>query len=313
MQKLKLYIVNLIKANPINIVILAFAIWLIVVLYFGCGSSKPNVTTVIQPTTPSSATITSIQNPTNEQWNQLQLQAQNAQLLGELKQLKSSINSITQSIGQLNVSGSGQFVMVPGPQGPAGQSVVVGQTSTLYNYKDFRLDFTGDIATKEAKYTLTQKFEVDHIIGKQPDGKPTSLLKMFELKPDGTKIPLEATTKTTIINTLQLPSWHFSPTIQVGYGSDWVVTVPSVNSKGALISVQLLKRGITSAAEDSTIGLLSPAIMVQTNKSVGYGVVPIGLNIGKVIPHQPFKDIWVNPYLMFTPTLRAGIGVSASF
>jgi hypothetical protein len=298
------------------------AVWVALTLV-GCPKEPVKPVVVTPPPTPNSATVTHITNPTTEQWAALMAQVGNAQLLAEVKQLKSTVQSMTQALATLQVQGGGQFVPVPGPQGPQGPQGLPGSPQvspvvpvpTIYKFTDWRLAFTGDIATQTAEYTLTQRFEVNHMVGRQANGTPTSLFTMFELGPGATKTKVPAVITTTVVDEVKA-RWRLSPTVQVGWGIGAAAEVPATYAQGVLGSVQLWKRGVTAAAEDSTLALMAPAVMVSAGKAVTVGVIPVGLNLGARIPHQPFKDIWANPFVGWdvkAGKVKVGFGISASF
>lgn len=283
---------------------------------------KPPTTVVTPPSSPHAATTTVITDPDRTERRLLELQAQNAQLLDELKRAHAAIASITHAVGELKLTMQGPFTPVPGPTGPQGQPGQPGADwrltsavdATTYRYTDWRLTFTGDTKTQQASYDLRQRFEVTHVTGRGKDGAPVSLLSMFEVAPNGAKTEVQATVSTTVVDQA-LIKWRVSPTIQagLGYGMSAAWPLPKGAAVG-MVSLQLLKRGRSAAAEDSTMAALSPVITVS-NGAASVGLVPVAVNLGR-LPHQPFRDLWLSPYAAWnlkTQKVQIGLGVLASF
>jgi len=317
-------------AGALVIGLVLVALWLIG-WWLAPPTPKPGDTTTHPPKTPNSATVEHIVNPTDLQRQLLEAQAREAQLWEELKTLRSSLDAMTKAVATLRSSGTGKFVPVPGPAGPAGEpgqpgapgepgkfGAAVTPLPTRYAFTDWRLSFVGDTATQQASYTLAQRFEITHITGRQRDGTPTSLMRMVEIGPAETRTPVPMLAKTVVIDETR-NHWFWAPTIQAGYAMSWPMSTSTLRpsgtrAHGALVSVQLWRRGLTKAAEDCSLAIASPVVFLsQDVKAIG--LAPIGVNLGR-LKHQPFKDIWVSPFVVFDPRVslfRVGAGVSASF
>jgi hypothetical protein len=218
-------------------------------------------------------------------------------LLALNKQLGAQVELLTETLGTLTAKGSGPVTVTPPPADkPKGD--------TTYAFKDFRLDFNllshpTNPPTYDANYNLHQKFEIESTFGRQKDGTPMTISKLFEVGPGDKKTEIP-TTSTAVHADLTVPAWRTGLSIQGGLyvgrsAIDFQSTATGVTSKGGLVGVQWLKKGKTFAAEDSTLSLLTP-VAAFNGSTIDIGLFPGSINLGQ-IPHQPLKDLWLSPYI----------------
>jgi len=215
-----------------------------------------------------------------------------ARLLAENKKLKAKVTELTESYASLKSQGVGKVDWVLTNTVPEGLRPAV-PTERVTRFKDWRLDFVSD--GQNAKYTLTQKFEILTSSGHGKDGKPFSRVKLFEVGPGNTRTPATDVKTTVVVVDETQSRWFFSPSIQIGIGISADVYKSDTRTPGAIVGVQWLKRGRTKSAEDSTWSVLTP-VVVLTDKQREIGILPFSFNTGR-IPYNPFRDLWVSPYL----------------
>ena len=221
-----------------------------------------------------------------------------AELLDRNKKLQVEVMTLSHTIAELSQSGgthAGGVVTPPTPENPT------------YTYKDFQL--TAVYHDVSFDYTLHQTFEVLSTTGRDKDGKPVGLTNVFQIGPNGERIPIPAKT-VVVFADRAAKRWMASPRIQAGLGvtSGFASSRlgPSVDKVG-FVALQWLKRGKSSAAEDVSFAVLSPAVFVGKERHVG--VLPFSFNLG-TLPRQPFVNVWVSPFVSRT---RSGAVVSATF
>lgn len=235
-------------------------------------------------------------------------------LMEENKRLKLQVQQLSETIAKHESSGKGVVAQVPPstvpePLRPATQP----STPSVTEFKDWRLHFVTD--GKEANYTLSQKFEVISTTGRGKDGKPISLVQMFEIGPGDTRTVLENVQSVSVFATPDRPEWHVGLTVQAGVGLLASPDDLKAKKPAAIVGVQWLKRGTTEAAEDSSLSLLS-IVAALDGDTAEFGVLPVSVNLGR-IPKQPFKDLWLSPYVGYdlqTKRIgRIGFAATASF
>lgn len=171
-------------------------------------------------------------------------------------------------------------------------------------FKDWRLDFTSN--GEVANYTLTQKFEVLSTTGRDKNGAPVHLVKLFELAPSGARLPIVDTKTSTVVLDETRDHWMFGLDLQAGIGVTW--NTSGTNQQGAVVGVQWLKRGRTSAAEESYVSLLTP-VAFAAESGIEAGILPVSVNLGRA-KYTPFKDIWLSPLVT---QKRLGAVLTATF
>lgn len=231
-----------------------------------------------------------------------------AKALATIKDLEAYNSKLKLRIEELSVShvdthsdGGGPVVVVP-PTTPDGGD-------QYYQFKDWRLTFVFD--QKQAHYELNQQFEILHTTGRDKNGAAVSTVRLYEIDAEGKRVPVSGKMLTTaVVRDDRSPHFFISPTIQAGYGLTYNF---GQFTQGALVNLQWLKYGLTKSAEDSSIGLFSPAVFLTRNDQI-VGIVPVNYNLGR-LPHQPFKDLWVSPFIGVDTRLqkRYGISFGASF
>ena len=209
-------------------------------------------------------------------------------LMDEAKARDEQITALTETITELRATGQGAVII----------------RDNEVHFKDWRLTF--DAKDYQATYSLTQKFEAVTAVGKDRTGRPTATTAMFEIGPEGQRMPLPAT-KTTLVAALpDSDRWRAHFAIQLGGG----VTALAVgdNPPVAVVAGQWLTRGTGPEAENSLWAALTPALVLGTGVHE-VGLLPFSLNVGK-LPKQPFRDLWVSPLVTRN---RMGVVVTATF
>jgi hypothetical protein len=228
-----------------------------------------------------------------------------AALMRENAALKVRVDELSISVAHYESQGGGTVETTPPAPTPTPQRVSL-------TFKDWRLTFTSDGST--AKYTLHQTFSIINTVGKNARGIPTNLIRLYEVNPQGQRIPITTTETTTIAATANLPRWTVAPRLQAGLSATIGTASQTQRTTTGMIAVSLLRRGTSHAPEDTRWAVLSPAITFSgTERSIG--VLPASFNIGS-LPKQPFTNIWISPYVGTTGTTRInrlGIALTATF
>jgi len=212
-------------------------------------------------------------------------------VLMENAYLQNQVVTLNETIAQLKTSGSGKVIYrdVPGP------TKVVHETE----FKDWRLHFLAQ--DESATYTLTQSFEAIATAGRDKEGKPFSSVKLFEIGPAGERFPMTNTQTTVVAATPGGKGWFPGVNIQAGAGI-------TTDQGAVVVGVRWLTRGYSKAAEDGVYSILTPVAFIGS-KDKEVGILPISLNLGR-LPHQPFKDLWLSPYVS---SKRVGVAILATF
>ena len=235
-------------------------------------------------------------------------------LLAENARLKVQVSMLSETLANYTAHGIGPVREVFTSTLPP--VLQPSTATTVTEFKDWRLHFVHDGA--EARYTLTQSFEVLQTLGRNAQGTPVSLVKLFEIGPEGQRLPITDTKTVTVVPMRDVPSWRMSPRIQAGVAYAQASQNASLDKTwkpGGVIGVQWLKRGTSSAAEDNTLAALTPAVFI-TDEVREFGILPVSYNLGKV-PFMPVKDAWISPYVGIDVSKKTtgniGIAVTATF
>jgi hypothetical protein len=280
-----------------------------VFLFRACGDKPAVITQTTERTVTVEVPVEKLTTKTIVQY--VQDDKEVARLMAENARLKVQVAALNETLATYTAHGTGQVAQVPTETLPP--VLRPSEAPTVFQFKDWRLHFTTD--GQDARYTLTQKFEVLSTLGKNDKGTPVSLVKLFEIGPDGQRLPIVDTQTTTVVATGKGAGWHFSPTLQAGVG--FTADKSKSRATGGVLGVQWLKRGTSKAAEDSTWSALTPVVFLSgDSKTREIGILPFSYNAGQ-IKFVPFKDVWLSPYIGFNPSTRvfghAGITVTASF
>ena len=216
-------------------------------------------------------------------------------LLKDNQTLKLTVQQLNETMATLQSSGDGTVQTVPTttipkdlvPSGPA--------TPTVVEFKDWRLHFVQN--GQDAKYDLSQKFEVIDTVGKNAKGIPTNLYRVYEMDATGKPVPLTDVTTTTVVSAGPGSHFYLQPSLAVGVGLvGSAAATTQTNSQAILIGIPWLKRGATTAAQDTRYELLTPVFVKTTGETGEIGLLPFSINLGS-LPHQPFQNIWISPYV----------------
>lgn len=233
-----------------------------------------------------------------------------SRLMAENARLKIEVATLSETIAKSQVRGTGDVAEVPTESVPEILRPAE-PTATVTRYKDWRLDFVHDGST--AKYELTQSFEVLSTTGHNEQNVPVTLVNLFELGPDGQRLPIPNVKTVTVAASPAKSRWRMGLTLQAGAGATF--SSEGDATPGGVLGVQWLKRGRSGAAEDSTLAVLSPALFLsESSKEIG--ILPVSVNVAQKIP--VFKDLWVSPFVGYnqasaTKLGRLGIVFTASF
>jgi len=230
-------------------------------------------------------------------------------LMKENDDLKLRVIQLTSTIAE-NHTGGGTDPTNPSPGtitlpqvDPSGQGGSQNpsptNSSVAGHYTDYQLD--AHYTTTTFNYELNQTFLVTTTTGKDSQGNPTGIVRLFQDTPTGLT-PIAA--KTTVIHADEnLPRWFVSPRIQGGLGID------QDKVKSGFVGLQLLKRGRSSDPKDikfslGTIGAKFDAHGVEPL------LFPISVNLGS-LPHQPFSNLWLSPSVHLKK--QVGLFLTATF
>lgn len=217
-------------------------------------------------------------------------------LYDENVRLKSTITAMSKTLATLESTGTGPVSQVEIPPSFVTETsplvshmVETPATTKGLEYRDWRLHFLTDGQT--AKYELTQKFEVLSTTGRNEAGVPVALTNVFELGPNGERTPLTDVKTTFLVADQTKVRWRFGFSVPGGVA----VTYQSGKRQiGGVVGAQLLSRGRSRAAGDMSMAVLTPVIYASET-SQEFGVLPLSVNLGNVVKHQPFQNLWVSP------------------
>lgn len=226
-----------------------------------------------------------------------------SRLLAENKVLHQSVTQLNETIATYHATNSGPVVVVPS------NTVTTlppnTTTPTVTRFKDWRLEFVSN--GQQATYQLTQRFEVLSTTAKDAAGLPVTATKLFEIGPQEERVPITDAKTTSIII---VPADHLYVHLNIQAG---VAVTNDVN--GAVIGAQWLKRGKTHAPADTRYAFATPVLFVASGVTEA-GILPVSINVG-TLPHQPFTNIWLSPYVGISINTRSvsrvGIAFSATF
>jgi hypothetical protein len=224
-----------------------------------------------------------------------------AALMAENAKLKLDVTALSQTLAELKQTGGGPVTTVPATTATADTPAA----PVSYSYKDWHLNFSTDLKT--AKYNLNQQFEVLTTTSKNKDGLQVAQTAVYELGPNGERIPATSVKTTGIFTDATTPHWMVHLNIQGGFA----VTrdVAGAQSPGAIVALQWLQHGRTKATEDTTYAVASPAFFFGP-KVNDIGVLPFSINLGR-IPHQPLTNLWFSPFI--AKDKRLGLVFTATF
>lgn len=275
------------------------------------GKLHPTTTTTTPSVVPGT-TITTVSTPTIEVREVDRVVSDPAQeariksLLAENAKYKIAVTSLTTTIGELQEKGglgvNGGVITTELPVQPTSVGKSEEVLVSTYDFKDGQLSakYTSDGAG--FTYNLTQSFNVLTTTGKDKSGVTTSVVKLFQVGPNGSSV--EVPGATTQVNATPTPvRWLVGPRIQGGF------SLGPTGERGGVISLQWLRRGRSLSAEDSSLALLQPALTI-TQSGAKLALVLGNVNLGR-IPHQPFVNIWLGGTINLDK--QVGLTVSATF
>lgn len=179
-------------------------------------------------------------------------------------------------------------------------------------FKDWRLSFTSD--GEQASYTLRQKFTIVNSVGTNKKGVPTQIIRLYEIDGRNQRIAIPTVDTTTIVASPNDSAWFLTPEIQAGIAGVITPATTTRRTTSGIVAISFLRRGTSRALQDTRWALLSPAVTFgETERTVG--ILPFSFNMG-TIPHQPFTNLWVSPYLGTTMPRtinRIGMSLTATF
>jgi hypothetical protein len=129
-----------------------------------------------------------------------------------------------------------------------------------------------------------QKVEALAVFGTHA-GQPTAAVRLFGIDASGTRTELANTKTTVVAASPKAARWRLGLAVQAG-----AAFTPEA---GVVAGLAWLRRGTSSAAEDNSLSLLTPALLVH-GSTYELALLPASLNLGR-IPHQPFSDLWIAP------------------
>lgn len=158
---------------------------------------------------------------------------------------------------------------------------------------------TSEIAVQPSDTPQRVPVEAVAVVSETKRGELIASLDLFTVR-DGLRVPIPAQT-TVVLAQPRKPRWHVTAAVQGGLG--WT------GDTGAVVGLHWLRRG-QGHAEDSTIALLSPAVVITAERVIP-ALLPVSLNVGRVLP--VLSDVWLSPVLTYDGRIGAGLAVSATF
>ena len=219
-------------------------------------------------------------------------------LLKENNKLKLEVGVLISTVAELRSEGSGEVVKVePLPEAPP-----LPPEDDVFSFKDWQLE--ARFTQKAFNYRLRQQFNIIATIGKTKDGEISDqvMVKLFQVGKDGENVAVPVTT-TAILANPRATRFMVSPRLQAGLG------VMENREVGGIAAVQWLKRGKSTATEDTRWAFASPAVFVN-RATREIGVLPISFNFG-TLPHSPFTNLWLSPFV--DKHKKTGLFVTATF
>lgn len=232
-------------------------------------------------------------------------------LLKENAELKVRVEQLSVSVAKREDTISGPVTTIP----------ATDATPQLINYKDWRLNFQSDGVS--ATYTLSQQFSIVNTVGRNDYGIPVHQIRLYEMGPEGERLPITTVSTTTIATQTGQYRWYVSPRLQAGV--QWTAktvksTLPSQTTTktelvpGGMVALPWLYRGTSKAVGDTRYAFLTPVFTFNATETT-YGILPVSFNFGSV-RYLPFTDVWASPYIgKYTETgaVRIGIAISTTF
>lgn len=211
-------------------------------------------------------------------------------VLSENRDLSTKVTQLTSTVAVNHSDGGGVVTVEPAdPHTP---------TNLAGSFKDYQLE--ANFSQTVFSYKLNQTFNIVTSNGKDDNGRPLSIVRLFQETPKG---PVQVPSTTIAIqgnpNAIR---FRVSPRIQAGLAIDQDKT------KGGLVVLQWLKRGSSTAAEDTSMAFLSPGVTI--NDKVTLTILPVSFNLG-TIKHNPLTNLWLSP--TYGLNHKFGIAVSATF
>lgn len=232
--------------------------------------------------------------------------AQASALLQENEDLKIRVDQLSVSLAQATSRGQGTLTF-PTPSTPT-------PTTPAFTFRDWRLFIEGQ--GTQVSYTLTQKFSVVNSVGQDRHGVPTQLIRLYEIGPNQERWPVPITETTTLAATPDTEGWYVKPTVQAGVSTLLPLSPVSGTPRavGGVFALPWLKHGTTRSVEDTRWAFLTPSLTV-TGQTWTVGVLPVSFNLGS-LPHQPFSDVWVSPFIGRTRSsnlTHGGVALTVTF
>jgi len=231
-------------------------------------------------------------------------------VMAENAKLKAEVQQLTLTVASSSSTNTGTITVEPNPTVP---------TKPTYTFDDWRLKFWSD--GDRATYTLAQKFIIVNSVGKNKVNVPVNIVSLFEIDAQGARVPVPTTSTLTVAVGPPGRHWYVKPGIQVGIGYlPAPITSPAYDSTptqfawSGVVAVPWLKRGVTTATEDTRYAFLTPTVTANAQEAT-VGVLPVSVNLGN-LKHVPLTNLWASPYIGFAPTAgkyRAGFAVTATF
>lgn len=228
-----------------------------------------------------------------------------AALMAQLAALKATPQSVVVTTARSESTGGGRVTTAP----PEVATIIADAPPTItgMHYKDYRLQFDADLVNREVTYTLSQRFETVVATGRRADGTPLALAQLYELNETNERVPVPTVSTVGVFADETAPHWMRKLAVQGGLAVTRDAVGASAN--GAVVAAQWLKHGRTADASGVTYAILSPALVIAPGVT-DIGILPVSVNLGR-IPHQPFSNIWLSPFV--AKSQRLGVTVTATF
>lgn len=236
------------------------------------SSPAPHVTTIQVP-------VPVITEKVVTKYIKVEDQATATALLKENDTLKVKVEQLSVSLAHAQSAGTGtSTTTVTPPTATTPQEMRV-------TFKDWRLDFLS--VNDKVTYTLTQQYAIVNTVGRDRHNVPTNLVRLYEIGPDKKRTLIPTIETTTVAATQNLPHFYTKLTVQGGVGY--------TDGQRVFVLTPWLKRGRSTATEDTRWAFASPAIILSSQQQA-VGLAPVSFNLGS-LPRQPLTNLWVSPFV----------------
>lgn len=222
-------------------------------------------------------------------------------LIRDLEAAHAQVQLLSETVARLQAQGGGPATTPDGKPAPAMLPPI--------RWGDWRIDIQGQPAgqTYVLSYQLHQQLEVEAAVGKDQRGGTTAAVRLFEIGPGAVRTEIRDAKTIVVVANPTAARWRLGLNVQAGIAG----TMAGLQERpraGAVVGLQLLRRGSSPAAEDNAWSVGTPVVYLG-GPTVEIGLLPVSVNLGR-LPRQPFRDLWLSPLVTRS---RAGVALTATF